>query len=234
MPRGEAAKRRSRPGSRPSVSLHRPPADIAGHPGVSGLGPRRVGSSGAPATPAPYLLARRTGPRITRRQRLPPPTIPGELARGDDVRRRAADVRGPWRRRRRWSPGRLRPRAGKGARRRGVREGGRRRRGAWRPNQRRTAESCFVASGRPGECGVGPGTESSSLGGPLRASVSPPVKWAYLQTLRVIVRILRRWGAYYRLNRSKGRHSSCCTSSCATFGKFHNLCASVFSSERWP
>uniref|UniRef100_A0A667GY40 SRR1 domain containing n=1 Tax=Lynx canadensis TaxID=61383 RepID=A0A667GY40_LYNCA len=108
----------------------------------------RVGNSGAPATPARYLLARRTGPRITRRQRLPPPTIPGELARGDDVRRRAADVRGPWRRRR-WSPGRLRPRAGKGARRRGVREGGRRRRGAWRPNQRRTAESCFVASGRP-------------------------------------------------------------------------------------
>lgn len=166
LARAGAAERRSRPGSRPSVSLRRSPPGVAKQPGVSGLRPRRVGGDGTPATPARYLRARRKGPRMTRRQRLPPPTIPGELAHGDDVKRRAPlTSEGPWRRR--WSPGRLRAHAGKGALRRGVPERGRQRRGVWRPSRRLTAESCFVESEKPSECGVGPGTESPHLGGPL-------------------------------------------------------------------
>lgn len=60
----------------------------------SGLGPHSAGGSGAPAAPFRYLRARRRGPRITRRQRLSPPTVPRALARGDDVRRRAVRSEG--------------------------------------------------------------------------------------------------------------------------------------------
>ncbi|XP_064434653.1 SRR1-like protein isoform X2 [Mirounga angustirostris] len=60
----------------------------------SGLGPHSAGGSGAPAAPSRYLRARRRGPRITRRQRLSPPTVPRALARGDDVRRRAVRSEG--------------------------------------------------------------------------------------------------------------------------------------------
>uniref|UniRef100_A0A8P0TRT0 SRR1-like domain-containing protein n=1 Tax=Canis lupus familiaris TaxID=9615 RepID=A0A8P0TRT0_CANLF len=78
---------------------------------------------------------------------------PRARARGDDVGRRAGDVRRPWRRRRRRrrrrGPGGRQPRGREGARPRGVRGGGRRRRWAGRPRPRRTAQSCFVASRRP-------------------------------------------------------------------------------------
>lgn len=112
--------------------------------------------------------------------RLPPPPAPGQPARGDDVpsEPRAADVRDQWLRLQlqRWNPGRLRLR-GRGARRLDGRGGGRRRPGVPRRSSSLTAESCFVASGRLSECGVGP----DGIFAPVDNSepVSPSVEWRY-------------------------------------------------------
>lgn len=147
--------------------LARPPTPVpyprAAHrqssPTARGSGrPRSVGGSGAPATPAAqYLRTRRRDPRIARQHTYRPLQFRESLARGDDVQRRAGDVRGSWRRL--WNPGRLQLRGGEGALPRAQLGSGDRTR---RPIPRRTAESCFFVSGRPGECRHGPGTESQS------------------------------------------------------------------------
>lgn len=146
---------------------------------------------GAPAPPtrqsSQAARDRGSGPGVwtaVERQRLPPSTYargreaPGSRAATasrllkflqswraavtSSERAGARDIWSQWRRRR-WDPGRLRLH-GEGALRLDVRGPGRRRPGPRRQSRRWTAESCFVASGRPSECGVGPGSDSQRLG----------------------------------------------------------------------
>lgn len=83
-------------GPLPSAPPRCPPARRARQPEDrgSGLGVRDPecgrprGASEPPDLPTPpYLCARQKGPRITRRQHLPPLQVPAALARGDDVTR---------------------------------------------------------------------------------------------------------------------------------------------------
>lgn len=160
------------------------PPEWPGSPRIRVREPKCGQQRGAGAPPPRYLRARYRGLRVTRGQRLQAPKGSAKLARGDDVGARAPrsrDVRGQWRRRR-WNPGRQRPRGG-GALRLGVRGRGRQRRP--RPRRRSpswTAEPCFVASGRPGECRLCPGSDSSRLWEALRAAASPSAKWEHVQT----------------------------------------------------